>query len=93
MQKIRWAILLLGIIVLLAAMIQNSENAQLKLFFYETQLPVSVLLLVTSAVSFLIGAITTGRMLKRSAKLKSKPMTEKPVEKPAFTESKATPLS
>ncbi len=82
MQKIRWAILLLGIIVLLAAMIQNSDNAQLRLFFYETQLPVSVLILVTAAVSFLIGAITTGWMLKRSAKAKTVEVAEKPVETP-----------
>jgi uncharacterized integral membrane protein len=82
MQKIRWAILLLGIIVLLTAMLQNSGNVPLKLFFFETQLPVSVLLLVTAAVSFLIGAITTGRMLKRSAKSKPVVVPEKPVEKP-----------
>ena len=84
MQKIRWAILLLGVVILLAAMIQNSANTTLKLFFYETQLPVSVLLLVTSATSFLIGAITTGRMLKRAAKAKqvaekTKPPAEPPV--------------
>jgi uncharacterized integral membrane protein len=73
MQKIRWAILLLGIVVLLAAMIQNSTTAPLKLFFYETELPVSVLLLVTAAISFLLGAITTGRMLRRSARAKATP--------------------
>lgn len=91
MQKIRWAILLLGITVLLAAMIQNSENAPLKLFFYETQLPISVLLLATSAISFLIGAITTGRMLKRSGK--SRPAAGKASEKPLVGATKPTPFS
>lgn len=93
MQKIRWAILLLGIGVLLAAMLQNSTTAPLKLFFYKTELPISVLLLVTAAVSFLLGALTTGRMLRRSARIKAaneKP-TEKPSEKP--TEKTSPPAS
>lgn len=97
MQKIRWTILLLGIIVLLAAMIQNSDNVPLQLFFYKTQLPISVLLLVTSAVSFLIGAITTGRMLKRSGKAKSAVGngSAKPAEKskPSATAAKTSPFS
>lgn len=97
MQKIRWAILLLGVMVLLAAMIQNSENAPLQLFFYKTQLPISVLLLVTSAVSFLIGAITTGRMLKRSGKAKPAVRNEppQPAEGPKSspTAAKTSPFS
>lgn len=87
MQKIRWAILLMGVIVLLAAAIQNSENVLLKLFFYETQLPVSVLLLVTSTISFFLGAFTMGRLLRRSSKATPKPAPEKPAEKPAPTKT------
>jgi|GEM_PF-1556777 len=83
MQKIRWAILLIGVIVLLAAAIQNSENVPLKLFFYETQLPVSVLLLVTSTISFFLGALTMGRLLRKSSKANPKPAPEKPAGKPA----------
>jgi uncharacterized integral membrane protein len=96
MQKIRWAILLLGIVVLLAAMLQNSTTAPLKLFFYKTDLPISVLLLVTAAVSFLLGALTTGRMLRRSARAQA--ATEKPVEKlpekpsPSVPPSKTNPF-
>jgi len=65
MQKIRWAILILGILVLLTAMVQNSQPVPLKLFLFETAMPTSIVLLVTSATSFLIGAITAGRMLRR----------------------------
>lgn len=92
MQKIRWAILLIGVIVLLAAAVQNSENVSLKLFFYETQLPVSVLLLVTSTVSFLIGAFTMGRLLWKSSKAKRKPAPEKPAETPAPALTKTNPF-
>jgi len=65
MQKIRWAILILGIVVLMTAMIQNSDPVTLKFLVYEAELRISILLLVTSVVSFLIGAITTGRILRR----------------------------
>lgn len=65
MQKIRWSILFLGVIVLLAAMLQNSGPVTLKLFFFETAIPISVLLLSTSVISFLVGGLTIGRMLRR----------------------------
>lgn len=65
MQKIRWAILILGVLVLIAVMVQNSHPVILKLFFFETELPTSTLLLATSVLSFLIGALTTGRMMWR----------------------------
>ena len=65
MQKIRWAILILGIIVLMTAMIQNSAPVTLKFLVYEAEMPTSILLLVVSAVSFLLGAATTGRILRR----------------------------
>jgi uncharacterized integral membrane protein len=93
MQKIRWGILLIGVIILLAAAVQNSENVLLKLFFYETQLPVSVLLLVTSTISFLIGALTMGRLIRQKAKAKSKLVPEKPVEPSAPASPKTTPFS
>lgn len=65
MQKIRWSILIFGVIVLLAAMLQNSGPLTLKLFFFETAIPISVLLLATSVISFLVGGLTIGRMLRR----------------------------
>ena len=63
MQNIRWAFLILGVLVLIAVMVQNSHPVILRLFFFETELPASILLLATSVLSFLLGALTTGRML------------------------------
>lgn len=65
MRKIRWAILILGVLVLIAVMVQNSHAVTLKLLRYETQLPASTLLLATSVLSFLLGVLTSGRMLGR----------------------------
>ncbi len=68
MRKIRWGILLIGVIVLMAAMIQNSDSIPLKLFFYERTMPVSVLILATAVISFLAGAWTISRVHRRNAK-------------------------
>jgi len=89
MQKIRWAILLIGVIVLLAAVVQNSENVDLKLFYFQTTFPISVLMLVTATVSFFIGAITRGRWIKQSSRSKKVEQTAKVAEKPAVVAAPA----
>lgn len=64
-QKIRWLLIILGGIVLVTAMLQNSEPTTLKLFFFEKSLPTSILLLATSAVSFLVGGLVFHRAFRR----------------------------
>lgn len=78
LQKIRWAILIFGILALVAAMIQNSEPVRLKLFFFETEMPTAILLLATSAISFLIGGLTVGRFLWRREAAQSEKKTTPP---------------
>jgi len=80
LQNLRWAILILGVLVLIAVMVQNSHPVILKLFFFETELPTSTLLLATSVLSFLIGALTTGRMLWQRSGARRLP--EEPLKKP-----------
>lgn len=87
MQKIRWAILILGIVVLLTAIVQNSAPVTLTFFRYQAQLPISVLLLVVSVTSFLVGAITTGRILRRREAAKK--LANSPTKTP--TPGAATP--
>ncbi len=84
MRKIRWFISILGVIVLLAAMIQNAEPTTLKLFAFETRLPTSILLLATSVTSFLIGGLVVGRLMRISDGGKvvsepSRPLSEPPI--------------
>ncbi len=85
MQKIRWAILILGIIVLMTAIVQNSDPVALKFFRYQADLPTSVLLLVVSVVSFLFGAATTARILRRREAAKK--LTNSPAKSPTATTS------
>lgn len=74
MQKIRWAIFILGVITLLVAMIQNSEPVQLTFLRYKAEMPTSILLLVVAVISFLVGAATTGWVMRR------RPVAQKPAE-------------
>ncbi len=102
MQKLRWFVLLVGVIVLLSAMYQNATPDTVKLFYFETTMPKYVLLFVTAALGFLLGAITTNRMLKRSPKPKAtaakpgklKPGQSKPGEPLAMVtpDRKTTPF-
>lgn len=85
MQKIRWAILILGIIVLMTAMIQNSDPVPLKFLAYTADLPTSVLLLVVSVVSFLFGAATSARILRRREAAKK--LANSPAKSPTATTS------
>jgi uncharacterized integral membrane protein len=80
MRKIRWAILILGILCLTAAMLQNSHLVLLKLFFFETKLPTSTLLLATSVISFLLGALTLGRMMRRREPPAQDPQEPRPTK-------------
>jgi len=91
MQKIRWAILILGVIVLMTAIIQNRDPVTLTFLVYNTEMPTSILLLVTSVTSFLLGAITTGRILRRrdaAKKLANSPAKSVPAPTPPATNRK-----
>lgn len=93
-QKIRWAILILGVIVLMTAIVQNSEPVTLTFFRYQADLPISILLLVVSVVSFLIGAATAARMLRRrdaAKKLANLPAKSPTATTPPAPETSTTP--
>ena len=65
MQRIRWFLLLLGIVIVLVLSLSNSTPTPIKIPFAGTwELPLSMLLLATSGISFVFGAIMTGWMLR-----------------------------
>ncbi len=88
MQRIRWFLLILGIIVLLVLGLANQTSVPVKMpLVFEAELPLSMLLAATAAISFVLGALMTGWMLRHRGKDKS--------EKKAVPETKAaepTPL-
>lgn len=76
MQKIRWLLWLLGILLVVSLVVQNSESQEIDLLWMSQTLPLSVMLLVTTAVGFLLGALTTVTMLRSSKKAKKQAAAE-----------------
>ena len=84
-QKIRWFLLILVIVLTLAAITQNGQETTVQLLWLTRTMPLSVLLLSTIAVGFLLGALTTALMLRRRHKAKEAAKSKKATEptKPA----------
>ena len=69
MQKIRWFFLILAIVLVIAIAVQNNRLEAVHLFWLETpEMPLSVLLLSTSGIGFLLGALVTASMLRSRRK-------------------------
>ncbi len=65
LQKIRWFLLITGVLVVVIIALQNQTPTPLKLLFLNGTIPLTLLLLATSAASFVFGALTTVWMLKK----------------------------
>jgi len=68
LQKIRWFFLLGGITIVVIIAFQNSRSVELDLLFFKGEYPLTMLLLASSAASFVFGALTTGWMLRSRSK-------------------------
>lgn len=69
MQKIRWFFLILAIVAAITLAVQNNQLASIHLFWLETgEMPLSVLLLSTAGIGFVLGAIMTATMLRSRRK-------------------------
>ncbi|KAA1259050.1 hypothetical protein LF1_15760 [Rubripirellula obstinata] len=69
MQKIRWFFLILAIVLMIAMAVQNNGMQVIRLFTFETrEMPLSVLLLATTGIGFLMGALVTVSMLRSRRK-------------------------
>ena len=69
MQKIRWFLLIVAIVLALAMAFQNNEPAKVRLLWLEQSMPLSVLMLSTTAIGFLLGALMTALMLRRRGRV------------------------
>ena len=74
LQKIRWFFLLVAVIVIALLMWANSSAVTVNIPFITTlQLPLSILLITTSLLSFVVGSLVTGWMLRRRHQAAGKP--------------------
>lgn len=65
MQKIRWFLLIIAILLALTLTLQNNEGVPVRLLWMDREMPLSIMLASTTAVGFLVGALTTALMLRR----------------------------
>ncbi|TWU04481.1 LapA family protein [Stieleria varia] len=69
MQRIRWFLLLFGVVVLLVFSLANTESVPVEMpFLFSTELPLAMLMVVTSGIGFVLGSLTTAWMLRRGRK-------------------------
>ncbi len=87
MQKIRWFFLILAIAITLAAMLQNNQETEISLLWLERTMPLSILLLTSTAIGFLFGSLMTASMLR--SRRKKKEAAAKPVAKQTAPEKPA----
>ena len=66
MQKIRWFIWIALVATAITLAVQNNNPAPVKILWIERELPLSVLLIATSGLGFLAGAMMTALMLRKS---------------------------
>jgi uncharacterized integral membrane protein len=89
MQKIRWFFLILIAVMTLALVFQNQTKVEIQLLFWKQSLPLSLLLISTTTIGFLLGALLTAAMLRKRKKKKqtSKFPTTDPMDPPANAKS------
>ncbi|MAI72384.1 MAG: hypothetical protein CMM01_15935 [Rhodopirellula sp.] len=73
MQKIRWFFLILIAVMTLALVFQNQVKVDIQLLFWKQSLPLSVLLISTTTIGFLLGALLTAAMLRKRKKKQQPP--------------------
>lgn len=64
-QKTKLVLVVIAVMILLIAVFQNTAPTKTAFLFFEFTLPQAALLFLAAGVGFLIGVITTGRILRR----------------------------
>ena len=65
MQKIRWFLLILAVLLALTVTVQNNDAVAVRLLWIDRSMSLSILLACTTGIGFLAGALTTALMLMR----------------------------
>ncbi|TWU24135.1 hypothetical protein Pla52o_20590 [Novipirellula galeiformis] len=64
MQKIRWFLLLLGIVIALVIAFQNNRNEEVNVLFFHGEVSLLLLIVTAVGVGFVFGAMMTYGMLR-----------------------------
>ena len=93
MQKIRWFFLIAATVVALVLALQNNGPVEIQLLFLQQSLPLSMLMLSSTAVGFLLGALMTASMLRKRKGKKAKSATSASTTPAASPSSENHPLT
>ncbi|GAA5506735.1 hypothetical protein [Novipirellula caenicola] len=93
MQKIRWILLLLGIVIALVIAFQNNRNEEVNVLFFHGEVSLLLLILTAVGVGFVFGAMLTYGMLrpKKGKKTNAKSAAKGGAAAPAAPTSKNAP--
>lgn len=75
LQKIRWFVILTGLLLVIVVAFQNQDPVDLNLLFFQGEYPLTLLLLATSAISFVVGSLITALRIRarhKAAEAKAK---------------------
>ncbi|TWT67045.1 lipopolysaccharide assembly protein LapA domain-containing protein [Allorhodopirellula solitaria] len=81
MQKIRYFLFLVAVLAVIVVAFQNQDQVDVKILFFNGRYPLTLLLLGTSGVSFILGAICT--MWRRHRRVKGKTRVKTQAKKTA----------
>ncbi len=59
LQKIRYFLFLLAVLAMIVVAFQNQDRVDFKILFFQGRYPLTLLLLATSGLSFVLGAVCT----------------------------------
>ncbi len=59
LQKIRYFLFLLAVLAVIVVAFQNQDRVDVKILFFNGRYPLTLLLLATSGISFILGAVCT----------------------------------
>lgn len=81
MAKIRWFLIISGVLVLMVFSLANTESVPVGMpFVFQAEVPLAMLLAISALIGFMIGSLWTAWMLHRKGKVpagKTKPAAAK----------------
>lgn len=88
LQKIRWFLSLTAVLVVVIVAFQNQDAVPLTMLFFSGEYPLTLLLLATAAISFVLGCLMTAWRIRSRHKAQEAQMK---VQAKESTDKKADP--
>ena len=100
-QKIRYFLFLVAVLVVIVVAFQNHHAVDIEVLTFSGQYPLTLLLLATAVISFILGSIMTAWRIRKKERIKAKAIqaatktadpAPKPTPKPTPAADEKSPL-